>query len=240
MGAPASDVTGIKPTMISHEHHFIFVHIPKCAGSSIEWAYGHTDGKKLVQEQDHRSIRMLQKPVPLARALMSSENIFHLGLRLRYRLQKHRNPNNKVYVTTQQYKNYFKFCIVRNPWARAYSWYKNCLRNPVHRKQMMIRDSITLYEFLRKFVGQGSLRSQLSWITDFNGQIPLDYIARFESLETDFENIRDAVDAPLTELPHTLRGSGEDYRQMFDNSSIELVRDFYHKEIELFGYDFEY
>ena len=225
--------------MISHQYQFIFVHIPKCAGSSIEWMYGHTDGAALVEEQDHRSIRMLQSPVPFPRALMSSENVFHLALRLRHRIVKHRNPNNTLAVTGEQYRSYFKFTIVRNPWARAYSWYKNCLRNPIHRARMMIADDTTLREFLQKFVGHGALRPQLSWLTDFDGQLPLDYIARFESLDSDFENIRKTLNTTSIRLPHKLQGSGDDYRQQFDNDSIALVRDVYRKEIELFGYEFE-
>ena len=30
--------------MVSHKHKCIFIHIPKCAGTSIEEALGHFDG----------------------------------------------------------------------------------------------------------------------------------------------------------------------------------------------------
>uniref|UniRef100_A0A1D9FVM8 Sulfotransferase family protein n=1 Tax=Moorena producens (strain JHB) TaxID=1454205 RepID=A0A1D9FVM8_MOOP1 len=48
--------------MISHEHKCIFVHIPKCAGTSIEHLLGHFDDFSGRGGQDHRSIRTIEQP----------------------------------------------------------------------------------------------------------------------------------------------------------------------------------
>ena len=48
--------------MISHKYKFIHIHIPKCAGTTIEKALGHFDGHKGRNGQDHRTIRMLEQP----------------------------------------------------------------------------------------------------------------------------------------------------------------------------------
>lgn len=46
--------------MISHEYQCIFIHIPKCAGTSIENAFGHFKNHVGPGGQDHRTIRYLE------------------------------------------------------------------------------------------------------------------------------------------------------------------------------------
>ena len=51
--------------MISHDYRCIFIHIPKCAGTSIEDALGHLDNHPGRGGQDHRSIRIIE-PIHLS------------------------------------------------------------------------------------------------------------------------------------------------------------------------------
>lgn len=225
--------------MISHEHRCIFIHIPKCAGTSIERAFGHLDGHEGRRGQDHRSIRMIERPMLTPRLFSSADNGFEVMRRVRHRLHRARNPRNKRRVSSEQYRSYFKFTFVRNPWARAYSWYRNVLRDVNHLDTMGISGPIPLGEFLERFAGRGELRPQTYWIRDFGGAIPLDFIGRFENLREDFGEVCRFIGCDRISLPHEVRGSGEDYREHFDTESIELVRDVYRNEIELFGYSFE-
>ena len=48
--------------MISHNYKFIHIHIPKCAGTSIEKAFGHFDAHTGKNAQDHRTLRMIEQP----------------------------------------------------------------------------------------------------------------------------------------------------------------------------------
>ena len=225
--------------MISHQYKCIFIHIPKCAGSSIERALGHADDLELKAQPDHRSVRMLETPIPFPQAVGSFDNLFQLGLRLRHSVRPQRNPNNTLSVSGEQYKSYFKFTIVRNPWARAFSWYKNCIRDANHKMRYGINEQTSLCEFLQKNIGRGSLRTQMSWITDFGGGIPMDYIGRFESLRSDFREVCSELQLPEVILPHELRGSGEDFRDHFDDHCIRLVKDAYKAEIDMFGFTFD-
>ena len=68
--------------MISHKYKCIFIHIPKCAGTSIEAALGHLDGHTGRGGQDHRSIRMIQSITP--RAFFSVENLQEVLRRLKH------------------------------------------------------------------------------------------------------------------------------------------------------------
>lgn len=224
--------------MISHEHKCIFIHIPKCAGTSISKALGHLDHHTGRGGQDHRSIRMIEKPLITPKIFSSIENIFAVLERVRHKYRTV-NPLNKLTVTKKQYDSYFKFTFIRNPWARAYSWYKNVMRDEIHKKNHKITGEFSLNEFLRLYSGKRMLRPQTHWIKDFSGSIPLDYIGRFETLNEDFQEVCKAMHIPQITLPYILKGSGEDYHEHYDKGSMNIIMEVYKEEIEMFGYSFE-
>lgn len=221
--------------MISHDYRCIFIHIPKCAGSSVERALGHAEHGPSYP--DHRSIRMLE-PFGWA-ALATPGNLFQLALRLRHDVKPNRNPLNKLKLTRAQYASYFKFAIVRNPWARAFSWYANSVNEPMLRKELKVDASMPFADFLRERIGRGALRPQLAWLRDARGGLPLDFIGRFETLQRDFATVCARLGRPAPPLPHARKGSGADYREHYDKSTRALVAAAYAEEIELFGYSFD-
>jgi hypothetical protein len=86
--------------MISHKHKFIFVHIPKNAGSSI-----NHELKGMCEKLYTEDIR--PKDIPIAYG-------------------KHANDNDMRILLKDEYTDYYKFCVVRNPWDRLVSiyWYR--------------------------------------------------------------------------------------------------------------------
>lgn len=226
--------------MISHKHKCIFIHIPKCAGTSIESALGHLDNHVGRGGQDHRSIRMIEQPYLTPKTFTSKENLIELIKR-----QKHHyfddvgNKENKSVITKDQYSDYFKFTIVRNPWARAFSWYKNVLIDKIHRSNHEIMEDTTFKEFLTKFAGRGMLKPQMYWIKNYNGTVPLDYIGRFENLSDEITEITNRLNLKNISLPHKVKGRKGDYREHYDEEAHDIVLDVYREEIELFDYQFD-
>lgn len=227
--------------MISHEHKCIFIHVAKCAGTSIEEALGHHSDYSGKNQQDHRTIRGIQKPIPFS-SVTSIENILCLAKRLRYPFLEQPNPRNDFTVTAEQYEEYYKFAFVRNPWDRVLSWFLQSKRktNPDILNSKDIHQQ--LEGFLQESLGGRHMRSQLFWLKGFDGEIALDFVGRYESLNADFDSVCKRIGLEGVELPHRLkgvRGTEVLYQDYYSEKARHVVDDYFGEEIELFDYAFE-
>lgn len=222
--------------MISHEHRAIFIHIPKASGSSIVDKLG---ADRIVR--DHRTVRCL-RPLSLrhlpyildredARARWDSRKQMAaamIGLSVPPSTYGPR-------ATPEQWEEYYKFAVVRNPWDRVYSWYRNVQRDPKKLRNLGPSDFLT---FLREHEDNWALRPQTHWLYDFDRSMPLNRIVRFERLVDDMAEVLSDLGFKDLTLPHVLNGGSADYRVAYDDASAALVAERYREEIELFGYEF--
>jgi hypothetical protein len=218
--------------MISHQYKCIFIHIPKTAGTSIEQKLGHF--KELQKGvQDHRSISQIE-PVTigeLVRACIKFDsNLFLLLLKKMIR--------DKQFNNRHCYNNYFKFSFVRNPWARVFSWYKNVMRDNHHKKRFGVADDCSFKDFLNKHMDQWELKTQLYWLIDKKGDMPLDFIGRFENLNDDFGYVAEKVGLEDKALPKLISGDGVRYVQFYDDEMIDIINKIYKDEIMCFGFEY--
>lgn len=221
--------------MISHKYRCIFIHIPKCAGTSIEHALGHFSGHEGRAGQDHRSIRMIQMPPPSVGNLLQLENFKDFLRRIREMRRTQANPANSILPSVVQYQTYFKFTIVRNPIDRAYSWYRNALRDPIHQKNYGIDPSISFDLFMKQYAGKGFLRPQTYWLKDYTGSIPMDFLGKFETLSQDYIYICEKLGIGNPNLPHKIEGQSTKEKQI-DDKTIEFINRFYAEDFDTLGY----
>jgi len=217
--------------MISNEHRCIFIHIPKTAGTSIEKKLGLFE-KVDRDVQDHRTFRELE-PYGMA----------HLGSLLRpsdpFLLKRIRNDlRNDPVPTRDEFECFFKFSFVRNPWARAFSWYRNVMRDDFHLKTLGLKNDCSLKKFLIESPNQWALRPQMFWLKDSKGRISLDFIGKFESLSEDFQFAAKKIGLDDWELPHLIAGDSNSYTQAYDSETKKIVADKYAEEIDYFNYRF--
>ena len=154
--------------MICQQYKCTFVHIPKNAGQSIENVFLNL-----------LNLTWRQRAPLLLRPKVGDE----LGPPVLAHLKINEYSQYK-YITQKMLEDYFKFAFVRNPWSRMISIYK----------YLGFNEKLEFKEFLTGVFKQKLLkdkywfvRPQNDFICAEDGQILVDYIGRFESLQNDFE-----------------------------------------------------
>ena len=184
-----------------HVANFVFVHINKCGGSSVEKALG----------------------IPF------------------------------LHKTAKQYKNelgderwhrIFSFTIVRNPWDRVVSHYHyRAMTNQTN----LGTSPVGFNEWVELAYGEKNSRyyntpqmfmPQTDWITDARGNVIIDFIARYENFQNDFNEICRRIGKSERALPHAKKSDRGNYGNYYTEESKKIVADWFSRDIELFGYHF--
>lgn len=220
--------------VISDKYRCIFIHVPKTAGTSIEYKLQSFNALR-GGVQDHRSLREIE-PHGIRHLLQDIGS-------LNYEMAQNRLKNiirRQRCASRQQFQQYFKFSFVRNPWTRALSWYQNVMRDENHRKKHRIPEDCSYEAFLTDYPDQWALRPQLYWLVDHRGEIPLDFIGRFENLSEDFAHVCKVLQLENSELPRMIASTSKShYTEIYNEITKRIIAERYAEEIDYFGYRFE-
>ena len=165
--------------MVSHKLKCIFIEIPKTASTSIRKVLGFATTPHLdILETKNNMLN--QWP------FKESDNSFKgiIGLNKLVPLKIREKKINKLF------SEYFKFGFVRNPWDRVVSLY-------LRREGIKMSEMMTFEEFARWIQNSSDTsihtsvhKNRLDWFTDETGKVSVDFIGKFENLNTDFEIIK--------------------------------------------------
>ena len=84
------------------------------------------------------------------------------------------------------------------------------------------------------------LRLRDVWSRRRNPFDNMDYIMRFENLQTDFHQVCNLIGLPPVDLPQRNKSNRLHYSHYYDEALVELVRKRYAEDIDYLGYDFEW
>lgn len=205
--------------MLSHHHRTIFVHIPKTGGQSIETMFL----RDLGLTWDQRAPLLLRPNSDPARG---PERLAHLY------------ADEYVafgYVTPQDFAQYFKFAVVRNPWDRAISQYKFA-----YQQNMSFADYVDNVIVGRRALSERHVAPQYRFVFDGNGVCLVDRLLRFERLADEFPDLSQKIfreRRPLSAV--NVSRDRTDYRRFYDERTAAAVADAFRQDIDAFGYTFE-
>lgn len=153
--------------MISPHHQCIFVHIPKCGGQSIETAF--LDQLGLTWEQ--RGALLLSPNVnprkgPPRLAHLSFQEYLDLG-----------------YLSESEFRDYFSFTIVRNPFRRIESLYGFLGYDCAMRFSDFIQGPLSAKVSRSSLRQNYFFRPQVEFLKGHSGEIEVDRVLKLEEPE---------------------------------------------------------
>ena len=151
----------------------------------------------------------------------------------------------KTAVTPIQYKKYFKFTVVRNPWDRILSLY---LYRELKDYTGVKKDKINFEKWLElcfvdknkrycAFNGIKFTQSQVEWISD-GTEINVNFIGKFENLEKAWKIICNEIGIDHSKLPKIKTTKHRHYRHYYNARTKKIIKDFFERDIDLFKYNF--
>lgn len=206
--------------IISDQYKFIFVHIPKTAGSSL------------------RSVLSLYANATPSSTL--SRLLKHINLPKNYqqfRFNLHSTLLDvQLKMPAQTFEQYQKIAFVRNPWDRMVSSYAFKV-NGTDEKKRNCNDSFEI--FINTETRNNKKRQQVDYLRDINGKLNCEFIGRYESLEQDYRTLEDFLGIKLPSLPVLNKSKGRgNYRSFYNEETKALIAQYYQEDINEFGYTF--
>ncbi len=80
---------------------------------------------------------------------------------------------------------------------------------------------------------------QLKWLTDENGRIIVDFVGRFEQIDTDFQKVCRRIGLHGVQLPHLKKTKHFNYRYYYNDRTKRIIEEWFHEDIEYFEYRFD-
>ena len=216
--------------LMSHEHKWIFCHIPKAAGTSIRVTlrpYADVEGCS----DNYRKKGVIKTYDQYFK--YDVDFFIHESL---WDICEISKKKKDIDVS-----DYFKFSFVRNPWDLVLSLY-------LYKK----RESKVTGE-LRQYYADNYLKQTsngFGWFVKncmhdqklqswFLRDEECDFIGKFENLDEDFTEVCRRIGLPQIKLPACNKTEHKHYAEYYDEETKQIVADKYAKDIEYFNYKFD-
>jgi len=215
--------------LISRRHRFIFVHIPKCGGTSVYHALRHSAGlwQRVLNNLFDRNLLYIKLEVPFF-------SIQNFGMHLHaYQIQE--------ILGKEVFSDYWVFSFVRNPREREVSEYHYALKNPNHREHRAISALRDFDDFIRwRFsVDKLNCKSQKSYLVDIDGKMLANYVGNTSTIDEDLKHICNRFGIEDVAIARKNSSNHSAYQEYFNSETQRAVREFYQDDIEEFGFEFD-
>ncbi len=201
----------------------IFIWIPKVAGNSIK------DSLNISKIMKAKRLRKFKNNGDITSS--------HFDINM---LRK------KGVISDEFWEKAFKFAFVRNPWDRIVSlctYIRGNKRHKVFEPYQKDMDLKKMTQYLKNGIppigfynarGLSQANQQINWIPD-----DIDFIGRYENLQSDFDKICDKLDIGRRKILHINKTNHKNYWEYYTDEIYDVVTKFYKDDIERFGYKFK-
>lgn len=206
--------------MISHQHRCIFVHIPKCGGTSIE---------DMLWPEPRKTEDLWMGFVDKYNNKYQTGGLQHLLAR-----------QIREEVGADVFEDYYKFSFVRDPWDRMVSQfeYTRCRKDLMKFIGLKARDGFKRYLDLIQERKHVQWEKQAEFVTDEDGKIIVDFVGRLEDIASGMATVYKELGLDMIDVPHSKKSRRRSCVDYYDDESRDLVSRLYKEDIELFGYEF--
>ena len=210
--------------MISYDKRCIFIHIPKCGGTSIEnviWPH----------LEDLTEANLWWGFVSKYHNKYQTGGLQHLLAR-----------QVRSEVGLEIFNSFYKFTIVRNPWDRIVSQFAYMQTRP----DLMDFIGMQPETEFKAYLGLIQKKQHVQWMpqTDFildqDGALLVDKIGYLESIEKDSREVFDILDVCREQTKvHANRSKRKSVDHYYDQESVEMVGEIYSSDINYLNYSFD-
>jgi len=207
--------------LISHSHRFLFIHVNRAGGGSVIQALG---------PYEHVA------PQGRVNRYLSKTGLVRDPERIRFRAHETARGVRRL-LPRAMFDEYFKFAVVRNPWAWLVSMYFRFGTTESHRHHRVV-SKLSFPEYVDWEIGRDK-RHQHLFVCDDDGSLLVDFVGRLENLSADLASVCERLGIEHEPLGRVGARKHEDYRSYYDDALREKVCAHWRRDVELFGYDFE-
>jgi hypothetical protein len=206
--------------MIWKKNKIIFIHIPKCGGTSIE-----------------NSINVIEKGMYWGQNKMIAKKI-------NFFCELQHMPYLSYLKLVKDINDFYTFCFVRNPFDRAISLYKDAKykRHDI-KKKLNLKDDFNFNEFLKKIKDSNHIhhKNQTFFLNDKkNNKIK---VFKFENFEKNFIKVltQNKISTKLRKSNQSKKGSIIESKLKYYNNkeNINLVKAIFKDDLRTFDYSYK-
>lgn len=207
--------------------NYFFFNPLKTAGKAICGHFNISNIHTLVKDVYHPNLKNFIK----LQAIDITKYYYRLILKKKTKLCIPTKKNKNIHVGT-----------VRNPYARSVSWFLDVKRNKFHQSYHNFNEDMNFKDFLMSNKNSAGLRTQKSYFMDWDDKYRLDYLIRYENINSDLKNFINSEKFYLEKFDYELKYKNQNpfeynYKDHLCHTSIDIINKLQNEDFLFFGYN---